>query len=139
MEILIGIISGLVTSLGMGGGTVLILLLTMQLNISQHIAQAANLIFFIPTAITTIILNTKNKNIDFKVGVNILAFGIIGAIMGAIASNKLDVKNLRKFFGFFLLFIAIHEIYNFYNLYIKEKSTNNKIKCKKEVDKNEIG
>ncbi len=127
MEIIIGIISGMVTAIGMGGGTVLILLLTIFLGIQQHIAQATNLIFFVPTSITAIILNIKNKNIDFKTGINIIIFGIIGAIIGAIVSGKIEVKILRKFFGIYLLCVALHEICNFYHLYIKGKNTNNKI------------
>ena len=47
MEIIIGVISGMVTAIGMGGGTVLILLLTLFLGVPQHIAQATNLIFFV--------------------------------------------------------------------------------------------
>lgn len=125
IEIFIGAISGMITAIGMGGGTVLILLLTMFLSIQQHIAQATNLIFFIPTAITAIIVNLKEKNIELKTGVNIIIFGIIGAIIGSILANKIEVRNLRKFFGIFLLCIAMHEIYNFYKLYIKEKNTNN--------------
>lgn len=115
----------MITAIGMGGGTVLILLLTMFLSIQQHIVQATNLIFFIPTAITAIIVNLKEKNIELKTGVNIIIFGIIGAIIGSILANKIEVRNLRKFFGIFLLCIAMHEIYNFYKLYIKEKNTNN--------------
>lgn len=126
MEIIIGIIAGMVTAIGMGGGTVLILLLTLILNVPQHTAQAVNLIFFVPTSITAIIMNIKNKNIDFKLGNNIIFFGIIGSIIGSIISSKVQVQNLRKFFGIFLLCIAIHEIYNFYKEYIKTKNTHTK-------------
>ena len=66
MEIIIGIIAGMITAIGMGGGTVLILLLTLILNVPQHTAQAVNLIFFVPTSITAIIMNIKNKNIKFQ-------------------------------------------------------------------------
>lgn len=138
MEILIGIISGIVTAIGSGGGTILILLLTMFLGIPQHVAQATNLIFFVPTSITAIVMNIKNKNINFKVGNIIILFGVIGAIIGAIVSSKIQVQSLRKLFGIFLLFVSLHEIYNFYNLYIKKKNTNNNFEYKKEVDKNEI-
>lgn len=127
MEILIGMISGIITSIGMGGGTVLILLLTLFLKIPQNIAQATNLIFFIPTAITAIILNLKEKNIEIKVGKTVVFWGIIGAIFGSILANKINVRNLRKIFGIFLLGVAIYEICNFFKLYIKEKNTNNKI------------
>ena len=48
-EILMGLVSGIVSGTGMGGGTILIFLLTFIMGIEQHIAQATNLIFFIPT------------------------------------------------------------------------------------------
>ena len=66
LEIIIGILAGIFTGLGMGGGSVLILFLTLFLNLEQHIAQATNLLFFIPSALVCIILNTKKKLINFK-------------------------------------------------------------------------
>jgi len=61
-EIVIGIIAGIVGGMGMGGGTVLILLLSLISNIEQHVAQATNVIFFVPTAISAIVIFIKNKN-----------------------------------------------------------------------------
>ena len=46
IEIVIGIISGFVSAMGMGGGTILILCLTLFLGYEQHIAQASNLVFY---------------------------------------------------------------------------------------------
>lgn len=129
LEILIGILAGICTGLGLGGGSVLILLLTALLGFEQHIAQATNLLCFIPSAIVSIFLNSKNKNINFKNGFPIMIFGVIGAIIGSLTSEKLSVTSLRKLFGYFLIFISIYEIYSFFNLYIKNKNrhTNNKI------------
>lgn len=110
-EILIGVVSGIVSGTGMGGGTILIFLLTFMCGVEQHIAQAANLIFFIPTSIVAIIVNIKNKNINLKLATIISLFGILGAIIGANLSVHTDVKSLRKYFGYFLVIIAIHEIY----------------------------
>ena len=67
IEYFIGIIAGIIGGLGMGGGTILILLLTMFLNIEQNVAQGSNVVFFIPMAITAIIIYIKNKNINFIV------------------------------------------------------------------------
>jgi hypothetical protein len=122
-EILIGVVSGIVSGTGMGGGTILIFLLTFTCGVEQHIAQATNLIFFIPTSIVAIIVNIKNKNIDLKMAIIISIFGILGAIIGANLSIKTDVKMLKKYFGIFLAIIAIHEIYTI----IKE---NKKIKIR---------
>ena len=127
-EIFIGFIAGIISGLGMGGGTILILLLTLFAGIEQHIAQATNVIFFIPTAIAAIYIFIKNKKINFKIGLPICLFGIIGAGIGAILSSKMEVNILRKFFGSFLIVIAIYQTYSLYKEYIKEKNRNNTIK-----------
>lgn len=126
LEILIGIVSGVISGTGMGGGTILIFLLTFVCGIEQHVAQAINLIFFVPTSIIAIIVNIKNKNIDIKVAILISIFGILGAIIGANLSVNTDVTSLRKYFGYFLAVIAIHEIYTIIKEYKKSKNTNNK-------------
>ena len=125
-EILIGTISGFISGMGMGGGTILILCLSMFMNIEQHIAQATNLVFFIPTSIIAIVTNIKQKNIDFKVGIPIAISGIIGAIIGAIYASKTNVKDLKKYFGVFIGLIAIWEIYYLIKKYIFNKKTHNK-------------
>ncbi len=124
LEIVFGIISGTVSSLGMGGGTILIFLLTVFLGISQHTSQATNLVFFIPTSIVAILMNIKNKNINWKIAWIIVFFGIIGAVIGSIIARKIPSGNLRKYFAIFLIFITIYEIYAYYKVHIKkEKNT----------------
>lgn len=124
-EILIGLISGIVSGTGMGGGTILILCLSVFLGINQKIAQATNLIFFIPTSISAIYINSKQKNINFKTSKIIIIFGIIGATIGATIAKNIDTKLLKKFFGIFLAFIAIHEVYEIFKMYKKEKTKHN--------------
>ncbi len=125
-EILFGFISGIVAALGMGGGTILILLLGLFTNLKQHLIQGTNLIFFIPTSIVAIFMNVKNKNIDYKLSLIIIISGIIGAIVGSKISFKIENNQLKKYFGIFLLFIAFFEIYSFFKQYRLEKKENNK-------------
>lgn len=120
-EILTGLISGTVSGIGMGGGTILIFLLVFIQGTEQHIAQATNLIFFIPTSIVAIIVNSKNRNINFKTGIVISIFGIIGAVIGAVTAINIDVKVLKKFFGIFIIIIAINEIYSIIKMNKKTK------------------
>ena len=109
-----------------GGGAILIYLLTTFSGIEQHLAQGANLIFFIPTSIIAIMVNWKNKNIDIKATIVVILFGICGAIIGAKIANNLNVLELKKYFGYFLLLISIIEIYNLKKEYRNYKNTNNK-------------
>ena len=126
IEGLIGIFSGALTATGLGGGTILILLLSLFLNVEQHIAQSINLIFYIPTAVISSVINIKNGLINLKLCMTIIVSGVIGSILGAIISINLEVNILRKIFGIFLMCILIYEIYNFYIMYIKKKKENNK-------------
>ena len=121
IEIVFGIVSGIVTGLGMGGGTILILLLTIFMGLEQHVAQATNLVFFIPAAIAAIITNLKQKNIDIKLAINISIFGIFGAIIGAIISDRISSEYLRKYFAIFIFIIALHEVYVLYKEYKRKR------------------
>lgn len=122
VEILAGGIGGIVSALGMGGGTILIVILSIFLGMDQHKAQGTNMVFFIPTAITAIILNIKNKNINFNLAKIICAFGIIGAILGATVSINLDTNTLKKLYGIFLAIIAIYEILGLIKMHKKDKN-----------------
>lgn len=130
LEIVIGILSGIISAIGMGGGTILILLLVYTMQIEQHIAQASNLIFFIPTAIIAIIINRKQNLLDLKTGLIVGGTGIVGAVIGSIISKNINDNILRKIFGIFLAIIVIYEIFSYIKLYIKKKNTNNTIKQK---------
>lgn len=103
--ILVGIVSGLVTGIGMGGGSILILVMVTFMKISQYVAQSTNLIFFIPTAIVAIFIHIKNKNIEKDVGKKLLLPSIIGSGWGAYLTSVVKADNLRKYFGYFLLVV----------------------------------
>ena len=120
LEGLTGIISGIISGIGMGGGTILITILVCFISIDQKVAQAVNLVFFVPTSIVTTIINIKNKQIEWKLALPIASFGSIGALLGAFISTKIEVNLLRKMFAVFLLLIAIYESYSWYKKYIKK-------------------
>lgn len=121
LYIVIGIVSGIFSGIGMGGGTILIFALSFFASLNQHVAQAVNLIFFIPTSIAAIFINIKNKKIDFKLAFIVSICGIIGAIMGANIATNMEVNNLKKYFGIFIALVACHEIYIIIKEYIKNK------------------
>lgn len=126
IQVLVGLISGIVSGTGMGGGTILILCLSLFMGVEQHVAQATNLVFFIPTSLVAIWVNTRQKLIDFKVAIPIATAGIIGAITGAIIASNTQVVQLKKYFGIFLACIAIGEIYSLVKQYIFHKKSHTK-------------
>ena len=126
--ILVGIISGIVTGLGMGGGSILILILVTFMSVSQHIAQATNLIFFIPTAVIAIIIHIKNNNVEKQVAKKLFFMTIFGSALGAYLTSLVEAENLKRYFGFFLLAVGIYEIITTIKEHLKEKEEEKKWK-----------
>lgn len=71
-------------------------------------------------------MNGKQKTIDYKVALELVIFGIIGAILGSLLSFRIENQNLKKYFGIFLIIIAIFQIYSFFREYRFTKKENNK-------------
>lgn len=107
---LVGFLSGIISGMGIGGGTILIPSLVIFNNIKQQDAQGVNLIVFLPVAIIALITHYKKGNIDFSFAKLIIIGGIVGAIIGSILAVKINPSNLRKYFGIFLLIIGIYEL-----------------------------
>jgi len=108
---LIGAFSGIVSGMGIGGGTILIPALSIFLNINQHNAQGVNLLYFIPTAVVALFVHFKNKSLDFKTALPIILSGVAGAAGGAIVAGVMSADILRKFFAIFLFAMGLYEIF----------------------------
>jgi len=104
--ILAGLAAGVISGMGMGGGTLLIPILTLLLGVSQHSAQGVNMLAFLPGAILAIFIHRKNGRICFKAALPLLISGAIGAVGGALLAACLTGDWLRRGFGAFLVVLA---------------------------------
>ena len=105
-----GVICGVLGGMGMGGGTLLIPVLTIFFNVNQHLAQGINLVSFIPMAIVALIIHLKNKLINFKGILFIIIPALLFAYLGTILSKNFESQLLQKCFGGFLLALSIVQI-----------------------------
>lgn len=108
---IIGLFSGVIGGMGIGGGTLLIPALVFIIGTSQHIAQGVNLASFIPTSLTAIYVHSKNKRIQFKIAFHLILTGVFGAILGSIIASYMSASLLRKLFGGFLLIMGVYELF----------------------------
>ena len=108
--IIAGFISGIISGMGIGGGIILIPILTMFLGFEQKIAQGITLLYFIPTAVFALIVHIKNKNVDFKIAVRVASTGIISAGIGAYCIKYISTSLLGKFFAVFLLTVGVAQV-----------------------------
>ncbi len=107
---IIGLLSGIISGMGIGGGTILIPAIVMLTDISQQGIQGINLIYFIPTAIIALITHLKNGNVEKSVVRPIVLYGLAGAVAGSLIAVSLDSELLRKIFAVFLVFMGISEL-----------------------------
>lgn len=108
---IIGFFSGIISGMGIGGGTILIPALILFSSLKQQQAQSVNLFTFIPIASVAVITHLKNKNIEKKVWIPLTLTGIIGAYFGAKLAVKLSSDLLKRIFGVFLFVMAIYQFF----------------------------
>ncbi len=107
--ILAGLISGILGGLGMGGGTLLIPILTIFLGFDQKLAQGINLLSFLVMAIFSLYIHYKHGYVVTKNLFWIIFWGVIFSILGAFCMSFLPSFILKKVFGGFLCFLALLE------------------------------
>lgn len=110
LSILSGLAAGVISGMGIGGGTILIPALSIFLSIDQHVAQGVNLLYFIPTAAVALCVHIKNKAINYKIALPIVLLGIAGAVGGSALALVIHSALLKKLFGGFLFLMGIYEI-----------------------------
>ncbi len=116
-----GIIGGLFGGMGMGGGTLLIPILSIFYNLGQHQAQAINLISFIPMSIVALIIHIKNKLLVYDNILIIIISGIITCVGGCFLSELLGSDLLKRAFGAFLLVLSLFQFVSAIKLFKKTK------------------
>ena len=102
--------SGIAGGMGIGGGVLLIPVLTVFLHYPQKQAQMINLIYFIPTAAVALYGHIKNDLVEKSWLAPRTAAGTAGCILGAIAAVLLPGGILRKMFGIFMCAMGIREL-----------------------------
>lgn len=105
-----GFAGGLLGGMGMGGGTVLIPILTIFLGVEQHVAQAANLIAFLPMALFSLKIHSQRGLVKKEGILSIIIPAVLLSAAGGLAASLLPAVVLKKLFGVFLIGLAVKEL-----------------------------
>ena len=103
--------AGIISSWGVGGGTLLLLVMTLFLGIDQRTAQGINLLFFLPTAAGALLCHAKNGYLDKPTLKSAIPAAVLAATAGAWLATAIDVELLRRPFGIYLLFSGLSLIW----------------------------
>jgi len=96
--------TGVLSSWGVGGGTLLLVVMTLFLNVGHREAQAINLLFFLPTAAASLFFHKEKGFLDKETFRQAAIPGAVVSLATALLSVAVDVSLLRKPFGIFLLY-----------------------------------
>ena len=110
LSLWVGTVLGFLTGLGVGGGSLLVLWLTLCLNYPQSTAIGVNLLFFLPSAVISCLLRWKQGALDWKSCLPGMIAGCAAAVLGSWISASVDTTLLRKPFGILLLLTGLREL-----------------------------
>ncbi len=107
LPLAVGFGTGILSAWGVGGGTLLLLIMTLFLGVDQVTAQGINLLYFLPTAGIGLLFHRKNGLLDKQVIRSAAPWGIAAAAAGALLATAVDTAILRKPFGVYLLIAGV--------------------------------
>jgi len=107
---IISTLLGVLAGLGVGGGSLLILWLTLVLQMGHPQARIINLLFFLPCAIVSSFFRWKQGALDIKKILPAVLAGCAAAGVFSFVGRYLDTQLLKKFFGILLLATGLREL-----------------------------
>ena len=110
VALIVGTLLGFLTGLGVGGGSLLILWMTLVLEMPQTAARGINLLFFLPSAAISCYLRWKQGTVTLKKILPAIFAGCAAAAVFSLISTRMDLEILRKLFGVLLLATGIREL-----------------------------
>ncbi len=107
---LIGAALGFLSGLGIGGGSLLLLWLTIVADVPQAEARVMNLMFFLPCAFVATIFRWKQSRPDWAITLPAILTGLSGAVIGNFLGPTLDTELLKKAFGVLFIVCGLREL-----------------------------
>ena len=111
LPLLIGFGTGILSAWCVGGGTLLLLCMTLFLGVDQATAQGINLLYFLPTAGMGLIWHRKNGLLEKDVLRQAIPLGTAAAIAAAWIATSVDTAVFRKPFGVYLLLTGVMTLF----------------------------
>ena len=108
---IVGVILGFLAGLGIGGGSLLILWLTLVLQMPHDSARGINLLFFIPAAIIACIMRRRQGYIQLQTVLPAAIAGCTATVFFTFISTSIDTAILKKPFGVLLIATGLKELF----------------------------
>ena len=110
-SLIAGLLSGMAGAMGLGGGSVLIIYLTLFADVNQLAAQGINLIFFLPTAAVAVFVYSKKGIIKWRKILPVMVLGAVGTLITGFWVGQLKADLIKKIFGFVIAVYGAFELF----------------------------
>ena len=110
VKLLIGAVLGFLSGLGVGGGSLLLLWLTLVMGMDQPTARVMNLLFFLPCALVATAFRRKQSKPNWRLALPAIAAGLLGALAGNYLGPVLNKDLLKKALGILFLATGLREL-----------------------------
>ena len=111
VKLFVGTILGFLSGLGIGGGSLLIIWLTVVLGMDHNSARSINLLFFLPSALIACIFRWKQGAIRWKKILPAMVSGCIAAAIFSWLGGIFQIELLKKLFGGLLILTGLRELF----------------------------
>jgi len=111
VELCVGALLGFLSGLGIGGGSLLILWLTIIRKLPPETARGINLLFFLPCALIAGVFRWRQGAIPFRKILPAILSGCMAALLLSLLGNRMDTYVLKKLFGLLLILTGLREIF----------------------------
>ena len=107
----VAIILGFLAGLGVGGGSLLMLWLTIVADTDYEQAKIINLLFFLPSALIATLFHQKQGSLQLKKISPAILAGCGAAALFSFLGAKINTALLKKIFGGLLLLTGLRELF----------------------------
>ena len=103
VDMMAALFMGALSGMGIGGGGLLVIYLTLIRGAEQINAQGINLYFFVFASIAALFIHCRKRRIDYSLVLLLSAFGMPVSLFGGLLASVTDPYLLRKIFGIMLI------------------------------------
>ena len=121
VDVIAAFLMGALSGMGIGGGGLLVIYLTLMRNVDQIGAQGINLYFFLFASVAALFIHCKRRNINYKMILFLAAFGMPAALLGGYSATVADPDAVRRIFGAMLVLAGGISLIRSWKKYLKIK------------------
>ena len=126
IDIISAFFMGALSGMGIGGGGLLVIYLTLIRGSDQISAQGINLYFFVFASIAALFVHCRKRRINYKAVLLLSSFGMPVSLLGGLLASVTDPYLLRKFFGIMLILAGGISLFRMAIPYIRNKKERKK-------------